>query len=299
MIDLKKILSSGIRGKLMKTLRWMPDGLYIRLFYLAATGRVLHLKHPVTFSEKQNWLKLYDRHDEYSDLADKVKVKTHIDRVLGEGHVFPLVGSWEKFDDIDFSTLPKSFVIKCNHDSGSIKIIRDKDKLTSSEIDEMRAFYTKRLKKSFYYAGREYPYKGIIPCIMIEQYMVDDNNPDSSVEDFKWFCFDGEPRIVYTVSNRFIDARNDYFDMDFNHLDITNIHPQSDKGKYPAKPERFEEMKEIARKLTKGMKFVRLDLYEINGVVYFGEYTFYHGGGFTLLKPDEWERKLGDWIKTE
>lgn len=296
-MNIKKITSRKFREKMMYALKWMPDAPYVRLFYLFATGKVLHLKHPITFNDKENWLKLYDRHDEYSILADKVKVKEHINSILGEGHVFPLLGAWKSFDDIDFSQLPQRFVIKCNHDSGSIKIINNKNELTDADISEMRDFYTKRLKHNFFYAGREYPYKGVEPCIMAEQFMFDDSHPDTSVEDYKWFCFNGEPKLVYTVSDRSTDARNDFFDMEFNHLDITNIHPQSDKP--IAKPAHFEEMKDICRKLTKGMKFVRLDLYEINGVVYFGEYTFYHGGGFSLIKPDEWERKLGDWINLD
>ncbi len=278
----------------MDLLSWLPDKPYLRLFYFSTTGKILHLKNPVLFNEKQNWLKLYDRHDEYKPLADKLTVKEHINKTLGEGHVFPLLGSWKKFEDIDFSSLPDSFVLKCNHDSGSTKVIKDKNKLSADELEEMRKFYNNRLKYDFFYAGREYAYKDIDSYIIAEALMVDEKHPESSVEDYKFFCFNGVPKIMFVATDRDTDVKFDFFDMDFNHLDIVNIHPQS--GKEIQKPEKFEEMKEIAAKLSQNMKFVRVDLYEINGTIYFGEYTFYHGGAFRLFEPMEWERRLGDWI---
>ena len=125
--------------------------------------------------------------------------------------------------------------------------------------------------------------------------MIDESNPEKSIEDYKFFCFNGEPKIMFVATDRSTDCRFDFFDMDFNHLDIVNIHPQSDKE--IKKPEKFEEMKEIAKKLSKGMKQVRIDLYELNGKIYFGEYTFFHGGGFSLFNPPKWEEQLGDWIE--
>ena len=297
MIDLRKIFPRNIRGRIMDALAWMPDKPYLRLFYFCTTGKWLHFKHPVGFNEKQNWLKLYDRHPEYSPLADKVAVKKIIDEKLGEGHVFPLLGAWEKFEDIDFSSLPDSFVLKCNHDSGSTRVIKDKSALTPEELNEMKTFYDRRVKFSFYPAGREFPYKDIKPCIMAEALMVDEAHPETSVEDYKFFCFDGVPKIMFVATDRATDVKFDFFDMDFNHLDIVNIHPQA--GKPISKPAHFDEMKDIAAKLSQGMKFCRVDLYEINGTVYFGEYTFYHGGGFRLFYPLEWERRLGDWIKID
>ncbi len=115
------------------------------------------------------------------------------------------------------------------------------------------------------------------------------------VEDYKFFCFDGEPRILFVATDRSTDCRFDFFDMDFHHLDIQNLHPNADK--LIAKPDNFELLKETASKLSKGMKFVRVDLYSINNKVYFGEYTFFHGGGFCLFTPFEWEKRLGDWIQ--
>ena len=224
-------------------------------------------------------------------------VRNHIDNVLGEGHLFPLLGKWETFDEIDFSKLPERFVLKCNHDSGSTKVIKNKSLLTQEDINDMKKMYDTRLKKDFFYAGREYPYKGIKPCIIAEQLMVDDRNPEKSIEDYKFFCFDGVPKVMFVATDRSTDCRFDFFDMEFNHLDIFNIHPNADKP--IEKPKMFEEMKEIATKLSQGMRFVRIDLYELNGKIYFGEYTFFHGGGFQLCHPDEWEQRLGDWISLD
>lgn len=295
MIDFRKIFGRNARGNIMFALKFIPDKLYLQIFYFTTTGRFINFKNPKGFCEKLQWLKVNDRRPEYSDLVDKLAVREHINKTLGEGYVFPLLGYWESFDDIDFDSLPESFVIKCNHDSGSTKIIKNKSSLTKNELDEMRTFFNKRLKRNYFYAGREYPYKGIKKnYIIAEQLMVDESAPEKSIEDYKFFCFNGEPKLMFVATDRSTDLRFDFFDMDFNHVDMVNIHPQADKP--IKKPEMFEEMKAIAAKLSKGMRFVRIDLYELNGKIYFGEYTFFHGGGFRLCEPPEWERKLGDWI---
>lgn len=294
MIDLRDIFSSDFRRKMMFALSFLPDKMYLQIFYFATTRKFINFKNPKGFNEKLQWLKVNDRRPEYSQLVDKLAVRDHISKVLGEGYLIPLLGKWESFEDIDFNTLPEQFVLKCNHDSGSTKVIKSKSSLTAENINEMRAFYTKRLKQDFYYAGREYPYKGIKPYIIAEQLMVNEAEPQKGIEDYKFFCFNGEPKIMFVATDRTTDCRFDFFDMDFNHLDLVNIHPNADKP--IPKPEKFDEMKEFATKLSQGMRHVRIDLYEINGNIYFGEYTFFHGGGFQLCEPPEWERKLGDWI---
>lgn len=296
MIDLKRILSPGVRRNLMYGLFFLPDELYIKLFYFSISGKWMDLKNPKGFNEKQNWLKLHDKHPEYTSLVDKYAVRKHIDSLLGEGHLFPLLGKWKSFDDIDFSMLPNSFVLKCNHDSGSTQIIRDKKALSEKDLIELKSRFNAQLKKNSFYAGREYPYKGIKErFILAEQLMIDEKMPQKSIEDYKFFCFNGEPKVMFIATDRATDCRFDFFDMDFNHLDIENLHPHADK--LIPKPEMFEEMKQIAAKLSRGMKFVRIDLYQLNGKIYFGEYTFFHGGGFAPFYPEEWERRLGNWIE--
>lgn len=279
----------------MYFLSFLPDKLYLQLFYFATTGKFIDFKNPKGFCEKLQWLKVNEKNPQYAKLVDKLAVRKHITEVLGEEYLFPLLGSWKKFEDINFESLPEQFVLKCNHDSGSTKVISSKSNLTQTDLDEMKKFFNKRLKRDFFYAGREYPYKGIVSQIIAEQFMVDESAPQKSIEDYKFFCFDGKPEIMFVATDRNIDVKFDFFDMDFNHLDIENIHPQS--GKVIQKPELFEEMKEIASKLSKGIKHVRIDLYELNGKIYFGEYTFFHGGGFVHMQPEEWEMRLGDLIK--
>lgn len=295
MIDLRKLFKSSVRDAIMNALAFLPDKMYLQMFYFSTTGHFINFKNPKGLSEKQQWLKIYDQHPEYSRLVDKLAVRDHIDSVLGEGHMFPLLGKWERFEDIDFDSLPDQFVIKCNHDSGSTRVINSKDELTSEKLEEMKKFYNKRLSRDFFYAGREYPYKGIKPYIIAEKLMVDEDHPEKSIEDYKFFCFNGEPRVMFVVTDRNTDCRVDFFDMDFQHLDIVNNHPNSDKP--IAKPAKFDEMKEVAAILSKGMPFVRIDLYELNGKIYFGEYTFYNCGGFRLCEPPEWEQRMGDWIE--
>lgn len=294
MIDLRKIFGRELRGKIMSALAFLPDKLYLRLFYFSTTGKRINFKNPVGYCEKLQWLKVNDRRPEYSKLVDKLAVREHIDAVMGEGHMFPLLGQWKSFDEIEFEKLPNQFVLKCNHDSGSTKVIRDKASLTQEDFAAMNAFYTRRLQHDFYHAGREYPYKGVPRRIIAEQLMIDENDPEKSIEDYKFFCFNGEPKLMFVATDRNTDCKFDFYDMDFNHLDIFNIHPNSDK--VIEKPKMFEEMKTIAAKLSQGMRHVRIDLYELNGKIYFGEYTFFHGGGFQLFYPEKWERQLGDWI---
>ena len=295
MINIKKIIPRNIRGKAMYALSFLPDEVYIRLFYYATTGRKLNLKKPVTFEDKQQWLKLHDRKEEYHELVDKYAVRKHIKSVIGERYSFPLIGHWARFEDIDFSALPESFVIKCNHDSGSVRVIKNKSALTKKDIEELKKHFTKRLRRDFYYAGREYPYKGVKPCILIEKYMSDEKQELSSLNDYKFFCFHGVPRIVLIVTDRANDCRYDFYDMDFNHLDLRYGKGRDDDK--IQKPEFFDEMQEVAAKLSKGIPFVRMDLYEVGGQVYFGEYTFFDGGGFQFLEPEKWEYKMGSWIK--
>ncbi len=289
-MDYKKIFKNReFRLKLINCLCFIPTKPYLKMVYKIKTGKKLNLKNPVGFNEKLNWLKIHDITPYYTDYVDKIKVRDIIKEKLGEDICFPLLGQWERYEDIDFSKLPDQFVLKCNHDSGSVKIVKDKSTINYEEFAE---FYKSRLKLNPYTIGREYPYKDVKPMIMAEKYMVPEGASD--IEDYKFFCFNGKPEIMFIATDRSTDVKFDFFDMDFNHLDIENIHPQSDKK--IVKPTLFEEMKEVATKLSAGIKFVRIDLYEIDGKIYFGEYTFFHGGGFWLIKPDEWEKKLGDLI---
>lgn len=291
MIDYKKVVTNReLRVKFSNFLRFIPDKPYLRFVYYLKTGKRLNLKRPVGFNEKLNWLKLNDQHPEYTKLVDKFEVREVIKEKLGDDYMFPLLGVWDSYDQIDFSKLPNQFVLKCTHDSGSVKIIKDKDKINNQDFFE---FFTSRLRINSFTLGREYPYKNVKPRIIAEELMV----AEGGINDYKFFCFDGKPTIMFVATERASgDTKFDFYDMDFKHLDIVNIHPQSKVGGI-MKPDCFEEMKMVAEKCSQGMKFVRIDLYEIDGKVYFGEYTFFHGGGFWLFEPEHWEKDLGDLIK--
>lgn len=293
-VTIKKIITPGLRRRLMYTLSFLSDEVYLKLFYKTVTGRKLNLNNPVLFSEKENWLKIHNRNPEYKKLVNKLTVREIVAKEIGEGHTFPILGVWDSFDDIDFNKLPNQFVLKCNHDSGGAKVIHDKSKLTTVEIKDLRKHFRSRLKHDFYYAGREWPYKGMERKIFAEEMMVSDNPEDKDLTDYRFFCFNGEPEILFVGTDMSQNWHFDWFDMDFNKLDIFSIHPSD--GKELKKPSKFEEMKTIARKLSKGKPFVRIDLYQINGKVYFGEETFFHGGGLCLFSPIEWEKKLGDLV---
>lgn len=290
MVDYRNIIKSReLRLKLINLLRFIPDKPYLKMVYRIKTGKKLNMKNPKTFCDKLNWLKLHNIHPEYTQLADKIAVREYLKEVLGEDICIPMLGAWAHYDDIDFDALPDKFVLKCNHDSGSVKIITDKSKMDHITL---RSFFENRLKQNPYTLGREYPYRNVTPRIYAEECMIPDGHKE--INDYKFFCFDGKPEILFVATERSVDARFDFFDMDFNHLEIVNIHPKS--GREIPKPKNFEKMKELAAKLSKGMKFVRIDLYEINGKVYFSEFTFYHAGGFWPMNPEEWEYKLGELI---
>ena len=289
MIDYKKIIKNReLRLKLVSLLRFIPDKPYLQLVYFIKNGSFMDLKHPKTFCEKLNWLKLNGYKPEYSDYVDKLKARDIVKEKLGEDISIPLLGAWRHYKDIDFDSLPEQFVLKCNHDSGSVKIVTDKSKIDHEEFEK---FFEGRLKIDNSILGRDY-YRNIEPFIISEQYMRDDGRED--LTDYKFLCFNGKPELMFIATDRANDCRFDFFDMDFSHLDIVNIHPMADKK--ITKPEQFELMKKYAERLSAGLKFVRMDFYEINGKIYFGEYTFFHGGGFYPFHPDEWEKKLGDWI---
>lgn len=291
MIDYKNLVKNREwRVKISNFLSFIPNRPYLKMVYFMKTGKRLNLDKPVGFNEKENWLKVNEIHPEYTNYVDKYEVRSIVDKTLGEGYMFPLLGVWNHYEDIDFSALPKQFVLKCTHDSGSVKIVKDKSIVNHKEF---KSFFESRLRINSFNLGREYPYKNVKPRIIAEKLM----EAKEGINDYKFFCFDGKPTIMFVATERASgDTKFDFYDMDFNHLDIVNIHPQSTKGGI-TKPKCFDEMKDIAAKCSQGMKFVRIDLYEIDGKVYFGEYTFFHGGGFWLFKPDHWEKDLGDLIE--
>ena len=284
-------MSSKLVKKVRYALRFLPDDLYIQLNYLAIFKKKANLKHPVTYNEKLNWLKLHDHNTSYTSLVDKFEVKKYIEKQIGEKYIIPTLGVWNKFEDINFDTLPNQFVLKCTHDSNGLVIVKDKSAFNKKAARDKIAHC---LKQNFYYFGREWPYKNVKPRIIAEPYIEDSNLKE--LRDYKFFCFNGEPKIMYVASGRSSNRLCfDCFDMEFTHLDILQKYPNSNA--LIQKPDSFNEMIRLAKILSKGFTHVRVDLYDVDGNVYFGELTFYHHSGFMPFNPPIWDNILGDWIK--
>lgn len=266
------------------------DELYIKLAYFARMHKPLSLRNPQTYNEKLQWLKLYNRKTEYTELVDKYEVKNYVAKIIGPEHIIPTIGVWDKADDIDFKSLPQQFVLKTTHDSGGLYICKDKKQIN---VDEIRSKMTKALKRNYFRLHREYPYKNVKRRIIAEPFMIDDSG--KGLKDYKFFCFNGEPKVMFIATDRPTDTRFDFFDMDFNHLPIKQGHPQATKP--ITRPKGFEEMKKMATILSKGIPHVRVDFYDINGKVYFGEMTFFHYSGLVPFVPEKWDLIIGNWLQ--
>ncbi len=289
----KIIYTLGMKGKL----GFINDEKYLKMMYWANTGKKLNLDNPITYNEKLQWLKLHCKKEEYSKMVDKYEAKKWIASKIGSEYVIPLLGVWETFDDIDFDLLPNQFVLKCTHDSGGLIICKDKIKL---DKEAAKKKIENSLKRNYFLVAREYPYKNVKPRIIAEKYMEDttcNEENENCLTDYKFFCFDGNPKIVYIGKDHSKHATTDFFDMDFNHLPIKMRDPNAKTP--PNKPIVFEEMKRLATKLSQGCPHLRVDFYLINGKIYVGELTFFHGGGFTEVKPEEWNYKMGEWINIQ
>lgn len=271
----------------------MPDKEYLFRRYKSMMGKELNLCNPRTFNEKIQWLKLYNRNPEYTLMVDKVEVKKWVAKVIGEQYVIPTIGVWDKPEDIDFDSLPNQFVLKCNHNSGiGMYICQDKNKINKRKILKN---LKKGLRENKYLSEREWAYKNVKRRILAEKFMQDKES--EALNDYKFFCFNGEVKALYIATERqnpCDETRFDFFDADYNHLEFTNAHPNAIYP--PAKPHNFELMKKIACKLSKGIPHVRVDLYEVDGQVFFGEMTFYHMSGMFPFSPEEWDYTFGSWI---
>ena len=280
----------GSRG----LLNWLPDELYIRLQFRLAMGYWPDLKNPKTFNEKLQWLKLHDRNPLYTTLVDKYAVRQYIAEKIGAEYLIPLVGGpWKSVEEIDFDALPEQFVLKCNHDSGGLVVCRDKSRL---DIEAVKKKLDQHLKTNYYMSGREWPYKDVKPCIFAEKYMVDDSGVE--LKDYKWYCFNGQPRFLLITTDRAaedVPTKYTYFDMEYNVLPFYNSGPHADRP--IPKPGTFDEMKRLAEFLSADMAHLRVDLYEVEGKVYFGELTFYDSSGMAFFDPPEWDETIGSWLK--
>lgn len=275
-----------------KIVSLIPSKMWLSYRFKRKFGYKLDWKNPKTYSEKLQWLKVYDKNPLYTTLVDKYEVKKYIADIIGEEYIIPTLGVWDRFEDIDFDSLPDRFVLKCTHDSGGLAIVKDK---ATFDKDKARKQFKIALARNPYSTNREWPYKNVKPRIIAEQYM--ENEATHDLRDYKFFSFDGVTRAMFIATERGSETEEtkfDFFDMDYNHLDFRNGHPNADV--LPEKPQCFDEMHALADKLSQGLPQVRVDFYEVNGRVYFGEMTFFHWSGMKPFEPAEWDRTFGDWI---
>ncbi|MEY8521458.1 ATP-grasp fold amidoligase family protein [Lachnospiraceae bacterium 38-10] len=274
-----------------KLTKLLPDKIFLKLVFYKNTGYRLSFKNPKTFNAKLQWLKVYNRDSILTMLVDKYEVKEYIKEKIGEEYIIPTVGIWDNANEIDFNKLPEQFVLKCTHDSGSAVFCKNREEFN---IEDAKYRLGQALSNNYFYAGREWPYKNVKPRIMAEPYMTDRNS--EYLIDYKLMCFNGRVKCSFVVTDRYSEdgLKVTFFDRNWKKMPFERHYP-SDKKEIPC-PAKYGQMIELAEKLSRNIIFVRVDFYEIEGKIYFGELTFSPGGGFEEFRPLEWDKKLGEWI---
>jgi len=270
----------------------MSDKYFLKVKWKRCMGYELDLKHPKTFNEKLQWLKLYDRKPEYTIMVDKYRAKQWVADKVGEQFVIPTLAVYHSADEIDWNQLPDQFVLKCNHDSGSVVICRDKK---SFDFEAAKRKLNNALKKNYYWDSGEWPYKHVKPMILAEPFLFESEADD--IVDYKMMTFHGEVKCSFTCTNRRSGKGLNvtFFDTNWEKMPFVRAYPAEIKP--IEKPVSYEKMVEVAEKLGEYIPFSRVDFYEIKGMPYFGEITLYPGAGYEQFDPKEWDRTLGDWIK--
>lgn len=270
----------------------VADKEFLFMKYKKVHKREIDFDNPSTFNEKLQWLKLYNRRPEYTVMVDKYQVRTYIENKIGAQYLVPLLGVWDDPDEIDFSALPEQFVLKCNHNSGlGMCICKDKKQLNISKV---KKGLRKGLKQDYYLTGREWPYKNVPRKIIAEQFLQSDAG---GLTDYKVHCFNGEPKLILVCKNRFADTglTEDFFSENWKHLDIRR--PSHPNAKQPIPmPDEMVEILELAKKLSAGIPFLRVDFYIVDHKIYFSELTFFPASGFERFEPDQWDYTLGSWL---
>lgn len=283
----KLLLPAGQNG----LLKWIPDKIYLKAVFRAETGYPLNLENPKTYNEKLQWIKLYDRREDYIQLADKLLVRSFVSKRIGDQYLIPMIGAYNCAEDIPWEELPDRFVLKCNHGSGYNIICKQKDKLNFHEAEKK---LSKWLRTNAYWGAREWCYKDIKPCILCEQFLETDdgNTPD----DYKFMCFNGVPRLIQVHHDRYGNHTLSYYTPDWKKTNLKRIDAtQSDQT--AKKPEKLDEMLKIASNLSRDMYYARVDLYYTKGMIYFGEITLYPTGGFSTFASYEDDLLLGSFIE--
>ncbi len=282
--------------------RWIPDRMYLKMMYRLETGKKLNLDKPQTYNEKLQWIKLYDKKPLYPKLVDKYEVRKYITEMIGEKYLIRLIGVYNNADDIDWDALPNAFALKCTHGSGCNIICKDKNTL---DIKNSKRQLKKWMKRNWFWMGREWPYRDIKPRIICEELLI---NNGKIPEDYKVLCFNGIPKMIQVQSDRFIDLKIDFYDVEWNRTDISitfgklhestsGVNTLKNSENTFDKPLLLEEMLHCSEVLSQNTYHTRVDWYIVDNKLYFGEITFFQGSGFLLFSKDEDELMFGNWIK--
>lgn len=275
--------------------RLLPDKAYLSLKYYRNFGKWPNWKNPQTYSEKLQWLKLYDRKPEYTIMVDKYAVKKYVADIIGEEYVIPTFGVWDRPEDIEWDKLPSRFVLKTTHGGGNEGVVICRNKNTFDRAKAIRLL-NESLKTDLYVVWREWPYKNVPKRVIAEEYI--EPRPDiADLSDYKFFCFDGVVKGLFVATERQNpdeEVKFDFFDADYHHLPFRQGHDHA--RECPPKPENFELMKMAAENLSKGKPHVRVDMYDLGDKILFGELTFFHFSGMVPFEPEEWDKWFGDML---
>lgn len=269
---------------------FVPDKIYLKWKYRLIMGYRLDLDNPQTFHEKLQWLKLYDRKSIYTKMVDKYEAKEYVRNIIGDKHIIRTLGMYNNFDEIDFDKLPDKFVIKPTHTSGNVYICTDKSKINYKYLKNE---INKWLKRKYYYIHREWPYKDVKPRIIIEEYLNELGKDD--LIDYKFFMFNEKLAFLLVCSNRRNGLKLTFFDKDGNLLDLREDKKLNDLN--IKLPENYKDMIEMAKKISKGTIESRIDFYDVDGKIYFGEITFFDSAGYGHYEPEEYDLKIGKMLK--
>ena len=281
---------------LRSLLRLLPDETLVRLEFMYNLGRFPDLKNPKTLNEKIQWIKLYDRNPLMTLCTDKSEVRKIVERKVGVHVLNELYGVFESPDEIDFDSLPESFVLKATHGSGWNIIVKDKSVF---EREKAKEEMKKWMRSSFYAKKREWAYKDIQPRIICEKYM---ENKDGSLNDYKFYCFNGNPHFIQVDVDRYTGHSRAYYSLDWQKLDFFMVKNTKKKKILPyeeelKRPESLADMVEVARALSSDFRFARVDMYDVNGKAVFGEVTFYPSNGGGRFSPEHLDTEFGNLIR--
>ncbi|MBQ8058632.1 MAG: carbonic anhydrase [Prevotella sp.] len=293
-MNYKKIIKSQqLRFKILRLLSWVPDSVMLRIQYRIKMGIWPDFKHPKRFTEKLQLYKMKYRNPVMPQCVDKYEVRKYIEKKGLSDTLVNLYGVWDNANDIDFNSLPNSFILKTTNGGGGENVIIVSDK-ANEDTESIKKRLDSWLNKNSGNAGREWAYTGIKKSrIIAEGLLINEKCPEAGIEDFKIFCFDGKPFCVQVDSGRFESHHQNFYDMEWKSLGVHCTYPE---GEGIDKPTGFDEMKRLASRLSADFPFVRVDLYNVGGKTYFGELTFYPSSGYGKFTPDDFDFELGSYF---